>query len=274
MVDIAVLVAPGRLSALAVHGRPVGLAYLDDLTRGLLPGALWVVLGTPGVGRTVLACQLAAGAAEAGADTALILGREPASTAAANMVCARSRVADHRLRSGRLSPAEADRARRAAHDVASWPLRVLTPQDREWELSNSTSVPDLDHWLAAGAMGTRRVADVLVVDDLDLLTTRTLPSVLPVLRAWAKASGQAIVVTLPEEPWVAGKVLSPVLRREADVAIRLRRWDLHLPGSARAGEAEVQILGHREGPVSAAAVAFEGHYRRFADLRPPGSDRR
>lgn len=269
MVDMAVLLAPGRLSAMAVRGRPVGLSDLDDLTRGLLPGALWVVLGAPGVGRTVLACQLAAGAAEAGADTALILGREPASTAAANMVCARGRVVDHRLRSGRLSPAEADRARRAADEVANWPLRVLTPQDREWELSSSTSVPDLDHWLAPGAMGTRRVADVLVVDDLDLLTTRTLPSVLPVLRAWAKASGQVIVVTLPEEPWVAGEVLAPVVRREADVAVRLRRWDLHDPVSARAGEAEVQVLGHREGPVAAVAVAFEGHFRRFTDLRTP-----
>lgn len=185
------------------------------------------------------------------------------------MVCARGRVADQRLRSGRLSPAETDRARRAADEVASWPLRVLTPQDREWELSKSTSVPDLDHWLAPGAMGTRRVADVLVVDDLDLLTTRTLPGVLPVLRAWAKASGQVIVVTLPEEPWVAGGVLSPVVRREADVAVRLRRWDLHNAGSARGGEAELQVLGHREGPVSAVAVAFEGHFRRFADLRTP-----
>ena len=146
-------------------------------------------LGASGVGSTVLACQFAAGAAEAGADTVLIVGREPASTAAANMVCAQGRVADQRLSSGGLSAAGADRVRRAADEVANWPLRVLTPQDREWELSSSTSAPDLDHWLVPGAMGTRRVADVLVVDDLDLLTTRPLPDVLPVLRAWAKASG-------------------------------------------------------------------------------------
>lgn len=274
MVAVAVLLSPEGLSALDVRGRPVGLADLDDLTRGLLPGALWVVLGAPGAGRTVLACQLAAGAAEGGADTALILGREPASTAAANMVCARGRIADHRLRSGRLSPAEAERARRAADEVASWPLQVLTPQDREWELSCSTSVPGLDHWLAPGAMAARRVADVLVVDDLDLLTTRTLPDVLPVPRAWASASGQVIVVTLPEEPWLAGGVLSPVVRREADVAVRLHRWDLHDASATRAGEAELQVLGHRQGPVSAVAVAFEGHFRRFADLRlPRGSPR-
>lgn len=274
MVAVAALLEPDQLSELAVRGQPVGLTDLDELTRGLLPGVLWVVLGASGVGRTVLACQIAAGAAEAGADTALILGREPASTAAANIVCARGRVADHRLRSGRLGPAEAARARRAADEVAGWPLQVLTPQDREWTLSGSTSVPTLDHWLAPGAVRERRVVDVLVVDDVDVLTSRPVPAVLQVLRAWAKASGQAIVVTLPEEPWVVGGALSPVVRREADVAVLLRRWDLHEPGSADAGEAEVAVLGHRQGPVSTLAVAFEGNFRRFADLRLPQRDPR
>jgi hypothetical protein len=173
-----------------------------------------------------------------------------------------------------MDPAETERARLVAEEVAGWPLRVLTPQDREWELSRSTSAPDLDHWLAPDAMRTRPVADVLVIDDLDTLTPRPIPVVLPVLRKWAKASGQTIVVTLPEEPWVTGGVLSPPLRREADVAVRLRRWDLHAPCSARAGEAVVDVLGHREGPVSAIAVAFGGHYRRFADPRPPPGDPR
>jgi replicative DNA helicase len=61
MVDVGALLTAERLSELASHGYPVGLAELDDLTRGLLPEALWVVLGISGVGRTVFACQIAAG---------------------------------------------------------------------------------------------------------------------------------------------------------------------------------------------------------------------
>ncbi|MGI8535310.1 MAG: DnaB-like helicase C-terminal domain-containing protein [Mycobacteriales bacterium] len=269
MVAVGALLTAEQLSALASRGYPIGLAELDDLTRGLLPEALWVVFGTSGVGRTVFACQVAARAAEAGADTALVLGREPASVAAANLVCAHARVADHRLRSGRLDAREADRSRASAREIAGWPLRVLTPQDPEWEFSKSTSVPGLDHWVAPGAIPTRRVADVLVVDDLDALTTRPVLDVLCAMRTWARTTGQAIVVTLPEAPFVTGGVLSADVRREADVAVRLCRPDLHNVGSARAGEADLDVLGHRQGPTARVVAAFEGHYRRFADLPPP-----
>lgn len=262
------LLMPERLSALAVQGRPTALTDLDALTRGLLPGALWVVLGTSGAGRTVFACQLAAGAAQVGADTALVLGREPAATAAANLLCARARIPDHVLRSGRLDPAQADRARAAAEEMAGWPLRMLTPQDHEWQFSSSTSVADLEHWIAPEATNTRRVAEVLVVDDLDLLTARPMLDVLPALRRWAKATGQTVVVTLPEEPLLSHGVLSPDVRREADVAVRLCRPDQHDSQSPRAGEADLHVLGHRQGPTATITAAFQGHYRRFADLPP------
>lgn len=110
---------------------------------------------------------------------------------------------------------------------------------------------------------------MLVVDDLDALTTRPVLDVLCVLRRWARTTGQAIVVTLSDAPFVAGGVLSADVRREADVAVRLCRPDLHNVGSARAGEADLDVLGHRPGPTARVVAAFEGHYRRFADLLPP-----
>lgn len=267
MVDLSGLLIPDALSALSVAGPSVGLKDLDALTRGLLPGSFWVVLASPGAGRTVLACQVAAGAAAAGADTALVLGREPATTAAANMLCARGRVPEHRMRAGGLDSAEADRARRAAEDISGWPLRVLTPADRQWHFSNSVSMPDLEHWLAPGAAPGRRVADVLVLDDLDLLTPRPMGDVLPVLRRWANISGQTTVVTVAEEPFLDEGVVSALVRREADVAVRLVRPDLHDRHTAHAGEATVDVVRHRNGPSSEIAAAFEGHFRRFADLR-------
>jgi hypothetical protein len=41
------------------EGVSTGFADLDDSTGGFLPGTLWLVLGTPGVGRTLLATQFA-----------------------------------------------------------------------------------------------------------------------------------------------------------------------------------------------------------------------
>ncbi len=188
--------------------------------------------------------------------------------AAANFVCARARVADHRLRSGELEPREADRVDVSAREIAGWPLRVLTPQDREWRFTARTSAPSIDHWIAPDTITARPVADVLVIDDLDTLTSRPVVDVLSGMRAWARTTGQAIVVTLPEVPFVEDGWLSPSIRRETDVAVRLRRPDMHDPDSARAGEVDLDVLGHRHGPTARIVAAFEGHYRQFADLRP------
>lgn len=267
MVDVRDLVTPERVSALAVRGCPVPLADLDDLTRGLLPGALWAVFGTSGAGRTVFACQLAAAAAQAGADTALLLGRDPASTAAANLLCAQARVPEHLLSAGRLAQDDLERLAAAAEEIAGWPLRVLTPGDDRWDFAASRSVPDMDHYVT-GRTPPSRVADVLVVDDLDLLVSPPVPNVVSALRAWGKCTGQTIVVTLPDEPFVRDGILSPGLRRDVDVAVRVSRPDLH-NGSPRAGEVDLHVLGHRQGPTAVIAAAFQGHYRRFADLRSP-----
>ena len=104
MASIRQLIAQDEIAGLAVRGVPTGLARLDELTRGLVPGALWVVLGTSGAGRTVLACQIAASAAASGADTVLLLGGEPTSTATVNILSARSRVPAHHLYTGELDP--------------------------------------------------------------------------------------------------------------------------------------------------------------------------
>jgi replicative DNA helicase len=251
----------------AVERAPgTGLRDLDDLTGGLSPGTVWVILGTPGVGRTVLACQLAAGAAAAGSDTALVLGREPARTAAVNILCSQGRVPEHLLRHGRLTETDRGRLAAASQAVQDWPLRILTPQDERWELSGSTSMPDAAHWLDAQAPPARRVAQVLVMDDLDTLIDASVLRILPLLRAWARSTEQTIVITAPEEALLQHDIAVPELRRDADVVLRVLRPDLHNPEHRRAGEADLHVLRHRQGPAGRLVVAFQGHYRRFVDL--------
>jgi replicative DNA helicase len=266
MALVAELVTDEQIAALAAHGVPTGLADLDWMTRGLLPGAVWVVLGTPGVGRTVLACQLAGSAAAAGADTVLLLGREPASTATANLVAAQASVAEHRLRAGTLTADERSRTTAAAHAMAGWPLRVLVTSDERWEYSGGVSVPDAAAWLEPEAASLPVLGRVTVIDDLDLLTPRHPLDVLPRLCIWAQRTGQTIVVTLPEELGLQGEMAVPALRRHADVVLRLQRPDLHPAAHPRAGEADLEVLRHRQGPVAQIVLAFQGHYRRFRDL--------
>lgn len=55
--------------------------------------------------------------------------------------------------------------------------------------------------------------------------------------------------------------------KEANVVLRLERADLNNPDDRLAGEADVHILRHRQGPTARLTVAFQGHHRRFVDIQ-------
>lgn len=267
MALLAELIADHGVGGLAAQGVPTGLKELDVLTRGLLPGSLWVVLGTPAVGRTVMACQVAASAAAAGEETVLLLGREPATTALANIIAAHGRIPEHHLRTGAVQPRDLPRLASTQQALTAWPLRVLTPEDDIWQFSSSTAKAGVDPWLDPAVDLPGRIAPILVIDDLDALTDRPVLQALSRLRAWARTSGQAILVTLAEEGLLdGGGAAIPGLRRNADVVLRLRRPDLYDTNDPRVGEADLEVLRHRHGPVATVLLAFQGHYRRFVDL--------
>lgn len=56
------------------------------------------------------------------------------------------------------------------------------------------------------------------------------------------------------------------LEQDADVVILIHREDMYEKESPRAGEADLIIAKHRNGPTATVTVAFQGHYSRFADL--------
>ena len=59
------------------------------------------------------------------------------------------------------------------------------------------------------------------------------------------------------------------LEQDADLVILLNRPDLYDKESDRAGEADVDLAKHRNGPTRTLTLAFQGHYRRFAVMRQP-----
>ena len=46
----------------------------------------------------------------------------------------------------------------------------------------------------------------------------------------------------------------------------LHREDAYDKESPRAGEADIIVAKHRNGPTSTIQVAFQGHYSRFTDM--------
>jgi replicative DNA helicase len=58
------------------------------------------------------------------------------------------------------------------------------------------------------------------------------------------------------------------IEQDADLVILLHREDAYERESPRAGEADLIVAKHRNGPTTTVTVAFQGHYSRFVDMAP------
>jgi replicative DNA helicase len=58
------------------------------------------------------------------------------------------------------------------------------------------------------------------------------------------------------------------IEQDSDVVILLHREDVYERESPRAGEADLIVAKHRNGPVATVTVAFQGHYSRFVEMAP------
>jgi replicative DNA helicase len=65
-----------------------------------------------------------------------------------------------------------------------------------------------------------------------------------------------------------GVCLHNSIEQDSDVVILLHREDAYERESPRAGEADMIVAKHRNGPTTTVTVAFQGHYSRFVDMAP------
>jgi replicative DNA helicase len=114
-----------------------------------------------------------------------------------------------------------------------------------------------------------RVATILDDAELDMVATNDV--------FWDEI---AAVESLGEQPVYDATVLGThnfvangihlhnSIEQDSDVVILLHREDHYEPESPRAGEADLIVAKHRNGPTTTVTVAFQGHYSRFVDMAP------
>ena len=66
-----------------------------------------------------------------------------------------------------------------------------------------------------------------------------------------------------------GLIVHNSIEQDSDVVILLHREDAYEKESPRAGEADLIVAKHRNGPTTTVTVAFQGHYSRFVDMAAP-----
>jgi replicative DNA helicase len=160
------------------------------------------------------------------------------------------------------------------------------PRDVWDRVRVALSERQMSHREFAAAMGTKfcgstlwkhapsrerlaRVATVLGVADLEMVATNDV--------FWDEI---VAVESIGEQPvydatvpgthnFVANGIsLHNSIEQDSDVVILLHREDAYERESPRAGEADLIVAKHRNGPTATVTVAFQGHYSRFVDMAP------
>ncbi|WP_174791181.1 replicative DNA helicase [Occultella kanbiaonis] len=112
-----------------------------------------------------------------------------------------------------------------------------------------------------------RIADVLENEDLEIMAVNDLlwDSVVAIADEGEQEVFDATVVGTHN--FVAnGIAVHNSIEQDADVIILLHREDMYEKESPRAGEADMIVAKHRNGPTDTIVVAFQGHYARFVDM--------
>ncbi|MBY8889118.1 replicative DNA helicase [Streptomyces sp. PTM05] len=258
-------------------GVPTGFDDLDALTGGgLHPGHLVVIAGRPAMGKTTLALDFLRSASITHGLPAALFTLESNRHEIAMRVCsAESRVALHHMRSGNMTEDDWTRLARKMPDISAAPLYI---QDGAY----GTFV---DLRPQCRRLVAQRDVRLIVIDGLHTLTYGTRPfasryeevsEISRCLKLLAKELGVTVVATsqlnrgpeqrVDKKPLLSDLRDSGALEDNADLAILIHREDAYDKESPRAGEADLIVAKHRNGPTATITVAAQNHYSRYVEI--------
>src|SRR5690348_6694962 len=115
-----------------------------------------------------------------------------------------------------------------------------------------------------------RIAEVLGDSDLEMLATNDVYwDTVTFIESVGYQAVYDATVTGTHNFVANGINLHNSIEQDSDVVILLHREDAYERESPRAGEADLIVAKHRNGPTATVTVAFQGHYSRFVDMASP-----
>ncbi|WP_369214409.1 replicative DNA helicase, partial [Streptomyces flavofungini] len=255
---------------------PTGFIDIDGLLcGGFTPGQMVVIGARPAMGKSTIAQDFARGAALKAKVPTLIESLEMSSSDLSDRIlCAEAAIPLHHLRQGIVSDDHMARAAvRVQETIADAPLYI-----------NDGALLSLAT-LRARVRNLVRTKGLrlVIVDYLQLMQVgradnrqQAVADLSRGLKLLAKDFGITVVVLCqlnrgPEQrtekkPQVSDLRESGAIEQDADIVILLHREDAYEKESPRAGEADLIVGKHRNGPTGTITVAFQGHFARFRDM--------
>jgi replicative DNA helicase len=128
---------------------------------------------------------------------------------------------------------------------------------------------DLDAAICPSRSRLSRIAGVLEDSQLEMIASNDV--FWDTISSIESMGPQAVydATVLETHNFIANGInLHNSIEQDADVVILLHREDAYERESPRAGEADLIVAKHRNGPTATVTVAFQGHYSRFVDMAP------
>lgn len=117
-----------------VYGISTGILDWDNETHGLQNGTVVKLSGEPGIGKSLLACQVLAHAAEHGHPGALYEFEMSGAQVVRRLLSAEAKVTTHAMRSGRMTEAEINLFAGAVEKLSNYPVYMCTDEMTTQEL--------------------------------------------------------------------------------------------------------------------------------------------
>ncbi|MGR7000335.1 DnaB-like helicase C-terminal domain-containing protein [Yinghuangia aomiensis] len=196
---------------------------------------------------------------------------------AMRLLSAEARVALHHMRSGNMTDEDWTRLARRMPDVSAAPLYI----------DDSPNLSMMEIRAKCRRLKQRNDLRLVVIDYLQLMTgggsrraesrQQEVSEMSRNLKLLAKELEVPVIALSqlnrgPEQrtdkkPMVSDLRESGSIEQDADMVILLHREDAYEKESPRAGEADLIVAKHRNGPTATITVAFQGHYSRFVDMQ-------
>ncbi|WP_006243951.1 replicative DNA helicase [Mycolicibacterium tusciae] len=257
------------------QGIPTGFADLDEVTTGLHGGQMVIVAGRPGQGKSTLALDFMRSCSIKHGRASVIFSLEMSkSEIVMRLLSAEARIKLADMRSGRMSDDDWTTMARRMGEINDAPLFI----------DDSPNLTMMEIRAKARRLKQKTDLQLIVVDYLQLMSSgkkvesrqTEVAEFSRSLKLMAKELDVPVVAVCqlnrgPEQrvdkvPQLSDLRETGQLEQDADLVILINRPDGYDRDSPRAGEADLILAKHRNGPTRTCTVASTLHMASFREL--------
>ena len=256
-------------------GVPTGFYRLDEVTNGLHGGQMIVIAARPGVGKSTLAIDMARAAAiqhnQASVVFSLEMGREELTM---RLLSAESGIPLQTLRRGEMEQQDWTTLASVNGRIVNSPFFIddspnmalpeIRAKCRRLKQQHDLKLVVIDYLqlMSSGKRVESRQQEVSEFSRSLKLLAKELEVPVIALSQLNRSSEQRT----DKRPQISDLRESGSIEQDADMVLLIHREDMYDKESPKAGEAEIIIAKHRNGPTGEVTLVFQGAKSRFVNM--------